>query len=242
MALARRRLLARRGRFRASRGNRDRRSGQRRELERVEVQPGKPGRSKRNPSRGRDRASSSATGSIRCTTGRAEASSTARPSRAFYPRAIFAAAAAWKREPGRTSSERAEFLLSGHLFAGYQHIRDLGRLVPYLVAMGEYGFTFGKHFHTPLSRVTAGIGFGARDQCSLVQRPPCRRWPQFHGLHHGRSALRQLGNAPLDRPLTGAPALFARERTARFTAHGRPGPRVRPAILGYSSARKQCRR
>jgi len=52
----------------------------------------------------------------------------------------------------------SEGLLSGHLFAGYQHIGDLGRLLPYLVAMGEAGFTFGKRFHTPLHRGFRGIG------------------------------------------------------------------------------------
>jgi hypothetical protein len=52
----------------------------------------------------------------------------------------------------------AEGLVSGSVFAGYQHLRDLGRLLPYLVAMGELGATFGKRFHTPLSRSFRGAG------------------------------------------------------------------------------------
>ncbi len=52
----------------------------------------------------------------------------------------------------------AEGLVGGHLFAGYQHLESLGNLVPYLVALGEYGFAFGKRFHTPESRAYRGIG------------------------------------------------------------------------------------
>ncbi|MFT3927574.1 MAG: hypothetical protein QM778_33890 [Myxococcales bacterium] len=63
----------------------------------------------------------------------------------------------------------SEGLISGHLFAGYQHIRDLGRLVPYLVAMGEAGFTFGKRFHTPLSRGFRGIGAELGADVQLVK-------------------------------------------------------------------------
>jgi hypothetical protein len=63
----------------------------------------------------------------------------------------------------------AEGLLSGHLFAGYQHLADLGRLVPYLVAMGEYGFTFGKRFHTPTSRAFRGIGAELGTSVRLVR-------------------------------------------------------------------------
>lgn len=63
----------------------------------------------------------------------------------------------------------AEGLLSGHLFAGYQHLGDLGRLVPYLVAMGEYGFTFGKRFHTPDSRAFRGIGAELGTSIRLVR-------------------------------------------------------------------------
>jgi hypothetical protein len=63
----------------------------------------------------------------------------------------------------------SEGLLSGHLFAGYQHLRDLGRLVPYLVAMGEYGFTFGKRFHTPDSRGFRGIGAELGTSIRLVK-------------------------------------------------------------------------
>lgn len=63
----------------------------------------------------------------------------------------------------------SEGLLSGHLFAGYQHIGDLGRLVPYLVAMGEFGFTFGKRFHTPTSRGFRGIGAELGTSVQLIR-------------------------------------------------------------------------
>ena len=63
----------------------------------------------------------------------------------------------------------AEGLLSGHLFAGYQHLGDLGRFVPYLVAMGEYGFTFGKRFHTPTSRSFRGIGAELGTDVQLIR-------------------------------------------------------------------------
>ena len=68
----------------------------------------------------------------------------------------------------------AEGLLGGHLFAGYQHLKHLGNLVPYLVALGEYGFTFGKRFHTAESRSFRGIGAELGANFRLI-----------HGLHVG---------------------------------------------------------
>lgn len=68
----------------------------------------------------------------------------------------------------------AEGLVSGSVFAGYQHLRDLGRLLPYLVAVGELGATFGKRFHTPLSRSFRGAGLELGADLNLV-----------HGLHAG---------------------------------------------------------
>jgi hypothetical protein len=63
----------------------------------------------------------------------------------------------------------SEGLLSGSVFAGYQHLRDLGRLLPYLVAVGEYGVTFGKRFHTPLSRSFRGAGLELGADLNLVR-------------------------------------------------------------------------
>lgn len=51
-----------------------------------------------------------------------------------------------------------EGLLSSHVFAGYQHLHDLGRVVPYVVALGELGVLIGKRFHTPLTRLVRGAG------------------------------------------------------------------------------------
>ena len=50
-------------------------------------------------------------------------------------------------------------LLSGNLFVGYQHLRDLGPVVPYLVAVGELGLLLQKRYHTPLVRGMRGMGF-----------------------------------------------------------------------------------
>jgi hypothetical protein len=63
----------------------------------------------------------------------------------------------------------SEGLVSGNLFAGYQHLRDLGRLVPYLVAVGELGVTFGKRFHTPVSRMFRGAGVELGADVNLVR-------------------------------------------------------------------------
>jgi hypothetical protein len=62
-----------------------------------------------------------------------------------------------------------EGLLSGNVFAGYQHLGDLGRVLPYLVAVGELGTTFGKRFHTPVSRLFRGAGLELGADVNLVR-------------------------------------------------------------------------
>jgi hypothetical protein len=62
-----------------------------------------------------------------------------------------------------------EGLLSANVFAGYQHLGDLGRVLPYLVGVGEVGFTFGKRFHTPVSRVFRGAGAELGASINLVR-------------------------------------------------------------------------
>ncbi len=51
-----------------------------------------------------------------------------------------------------------EGLFSGNAFVGYQHLGDLGRVVPYVVAVGELGFLLGKRFHTPMAQFVRGAG------------------------------------------------------------------------------------
>ncbi len=51
-----------------------------------------------------------------------------------------------------------EGLFSGNAFVGYQHLRDLGRMAPYVVAVGELGFVLGKRFHTPRTNLIRGAG------------------------------------------------------------------------------------
>lgn len=63
----------------------------------------------------------------------------------------------------------SEGLLSANLFAGYQHLGDLGRVVPYLVVRGEYGVLFGKRFHTPMSRAIRGAGVELGADVNLVR-------------------------------------------------------------------------
>jgi hypothetical protein len=60
-------------------------------------------------------------------------------------------------------------LLSGNLFVGYQHLRDLGPVVPYLVAVGELGVLFEKRYHTPLVRLVRGVGFELGTDVKLVR-------------------------------------------------------------------------
>lgn len=62
-----------------------------------------------------------------------------------------------------------EALLGGSVFAGYQHLGDLGPVVPYLVAVGELGILFGKRFHTPLSRAVRGAGVELGADVNLVK-------------------------------------------------------------------------
>jgi hypothetical protein len=63
----------------------------------------------------------------------------------------------------------ADGLLSGNLFVGYQHLRDLGPVVPYLVAVGEFGVMFQKRYHTPLVRSVRGVGFELGADVKLVR-------------------------------------------------------------------------
>jgi hypothetical protein len=60
-------------------------------------------------------------------------------------------------------------LLSGNLFVGYQHLHDLGPVVPYLVAVGELGLLFQKRYHTPLVRGVRGMGLELGADVKLVR-------------------------------------------------------------------------
>jgi hypothetical protein len=63
-----------------------------------------------------------------------------------------------------------EGLLSGYVFAGYQHLGgDLGRVVPYVVAVGELGALFGKRFHTPMTQLVRGAGMELGADVNLVR-------------------------------------------------------------------------
>jgi hypothetical protein len=62
-----------------------------------------------------------------------------------------------------------EGLLSGHAFAGYQHLADLGRVVPYVVALGELGVVIGKRFHTPVTRLVRGAGIEIGADVNVVR-------------------------------------------------------------------------
>ena len=74
-------------------------------------------------------------------------------------------------EAGRRGYEYGsnEGLLSGNLFAGYQHLGDLGRMVPYVVVVGELGVLIGKRFHTPLTRMVRGVGMELGTDVNLVR-------------------------------------------------------------------------
>lgn len=65
-------------------------------------------------------------------------------------------------EPGSDAIVRAT------LVAGYQHWRDLGPFVPYLVAVGTGGVLFGKRFHTPVSHTLWGAGLELGADLNLV--------------------------------------------------------------------------
>jgi hypothetical protein len=60
-------------------------------------------------------------------------------------------------------------LLSGNLFVGYQHLGDLGPVLPYLVAVGELGLVFEKRYHTPLVRGMRGMGLELGADIKLVR-------------------------------------------------------------------------
>lgn len=60
-------------------------------------------------------------------------------------------------------------VVSGNLFVGYQHLRDLGPVVPYLVALGELGVVLQKRFHTPQSQGYRGAGLELGADVKLVR-------------------------------------------------------------------------
>jgi hypothetical protein len=60
-------------------------------------------------------------------------------------------------------------VLAGNLFVGYQHLRDLGPVVPYLVAVGELGLVLQKRYHTPLVRGMRGMGFELGADVTIVR-------------------------------------------------------------------------
>jgi hypothetical protein len=60
-------------------------------------------------------------------------------------------------------------VVSGNVFVGYQHLRDLGPLVPYLVALGELGVVLQKRFHTPQSEAYRGAGLELGADVKLVR-------------------------------------------------------------------------
>jgi hypothetical protein len=67
----------------------------------------------------------------------------------------------------------SEALMSGNLFAGFQYLpkadQPLSRLVPYLVAVGEYGVLLGKRFHSTVTNTYRGVGFELGGQVRLVR-------------------------------------------------------------------------
>jgi hypothetical protein len=65
-------------------------------------------------------------------------------------------------------------LLTGNLFVGYQHMRDLGPVMPYLVAVGELGLVIEKRYHTSLLQGLRGFGCELGADVKLV-----------HSLHAG---------------------------------------------------------
>lgn len=60
-------------------------------------------------------------------------------------------------------------LVSGNLFVGYQHLRGLGRVVPYAVAVGELGMVLQKRYHTPLVQLIRGAGVELGADVNLVR-------------------------------------------------------------------------
>ncbi len=62
-----------------------------------------------------------------------------------------------------------EGLFSGNAFAGYQHLGDLGRVLPYVVAVGELGFVLSKRFHSPRANLLRGAGVEIGADLNLVR-------------------------------------------------------------------------
>lgn len=62
-----------------------------------------------------------------------------------------------------------ELVLGGHVFAGYQHLKDLGRVVPFAVVMANAGGIFGKRFHTSVSQGFFGLGGEIGADVNLVR-------------------------------------------------------------------------
>jgi hypothetical protein len=60
-------------------------------------------------------------------------------------------------------------LVSGNLFVGYQHLRGLGPVVPYAVAVGELGVVLQKRYHTPDSKLIRGAGLELGADINLVR-------------------------------------------------------------------------
>jgi hypothetical protein len=63
----------------------------------------------------------------------------------------------------------ADGLLSGNLFVGYQHMRDLGPVLPYFVAVGELGLLIQERYHSSLLRGLRGFGCELGADVKLVR-------------------------------------------------------------------------
>jgi len=60
-------------------------------------------------------------------------------------------------------------VVSGNVFVGYQHLRDLGPVIPYVCALGELGIVLQKRFHTPQSEGYRGAGLELGADVKLVR-------------------------------------------------------------------------
>lgn len=60
-------------------------------------------------------------------------------------------------------------LFSGSLFVGYQHLKDLAPVVPYLVLVGELGVLVQKRFHTPGTQLLRGAGVELGADVNLIR-------------------------------------------------------------------------
>lgn len=63
----------------------------------------------------------------------------------------------------------ADGLFSGNLFVGYQHMHDLGPVLPYIVAVGELGLLLQERYHTSLLRGLRGFGCELGADIKLVR-------------------------------------------------------------------------